>query len=126
MLLGGGAALFGCNAFFTVPIETWFAMAGFLLFVAGLLLSLFAFFRATAVLTNTEMRRSNGLTIPIVTTLIAAIAWSVVINTAIQAKRSMDKRAQYEEEHWDELHGTNESQQSGPAYPPQGVGSADP
>ncbi len=91
-LLGGGAVLFGLNAFLPVPIETWFAIAGMVVVVAGLVFGLGAFFRGIATLTNTESRRTAGILVPILTILIAGGAWAAVVTTAIQVKRSMDQR----------------------------------
>ena len=127
-LLVGGALLFGSNGFFPVPIETWLAIAGILVFSAGLIFGLVALIRAIAIISTASSRRQSGITIPLITAAIAIVAWLAVIMTAVETKRSMDKRAQYELDHWDELHGTKEngSQQGGPGYPPQGVGSPDP
>jgi len=94
--------------FFLTP----FIGAAYLLWTAGLLFSLFDFFRAIATLSNAENRRGTGIILPLLTVLIALGAWAVVVNFGIQFKRSLDKRAQYELEHWDELHGKNESQPS--------------
>ena len=127
-LLVGGALLFGSNGFFPVPIETWLAIAGILVFSAGLIFGLVALIRAIAIISTASSRRQSGITIPLITAAIAIVAWLAVIITAVETKRSMDKRAQYELVHWDELHGTKEngSQQAGPGYPPQGVGSPEP
>ena len=110
VLLLGGAGLFGLNAFLPLPIETWFAIAGMLVFAAGLLFGLFAFFRSVAVLANPESRRATRVLLPILTILIAGIAWFTVVTTAIQVKRSMDQRAQFEQEHWDQLHQTSKGE----------------
>lgn len=91
-LLGGGAALFGLNAFFPVPIETFFAVAGMVVFVAGLLFGLVAVFRSIGTLTNSESRRVAGIRFPIQTILIVVGIFVVVTTTAIQVKRSMDQR----------------------------------
>ena len=115
-MLAGGWLIFSLNAFFPVPIETWFAIAGMLLFVAGLLFGLFGFFRGPASLRNADARRSSGIAAPVVTMLIAVTSWSIVVYTAIEMKRSLDERAQFEQEHWDELYGTNtETETSQPA-----------
>lgn len=112
-LLAGGALLFWLNGFFSVPVETWFAIAGMLIFAAGLLFGLFGLCRAITVLTSPESRRATGILVPVLTIVVTASAWFIVVTTAIQMKRSLDKREQFEQEHWDELHGTNkeESQQ---------------
>ena len=98
--------MFLVNAFFPVPVETWFAVAGILVFVSGLLFGIFAFCRSLAVLANSASRRASGVVVPALTVAIALAAWYMVASTAIQMKRSLDKRAQLEDEHWDEHHGT--------------------
>ena len=117
VLLGGGATLARFSSF---------DIMGFLLFIMGLLLSIFSFFHAVANLNNAEMRRNKKLAAPIITALIAIIAWSAVACIAIRLKRGIDERIQWEKDHWEEIHGTNESQQSVAGYPPQGVGSPEP
>ncbi len=98
-LLTGGAVLFGLNAFFPVPIETWFATTGMLVFSAGLLFGIVALFRSIAALTNSESRRVVGLQLPLQTILIVVGILAVVVTMVIQVKRSLDKRAQVEVEH---------------------------
>jgi membrane-bound ClpP family serine protease len=104
-LLVGGAVLFGLNGFLPVPVETWVAIAGMVVFTSGLIFGLFAFFRGITSLASATSRRDKRL--PIVTVLLVSTAWFVVVSMAIQVKRSMDQRAQVEQEHGNELHGTN-------------------
>ena len=91
-LLVGGGVLFGLNAFFPVPIETWFAIAGMLVFAAGMLFGIAAGVRSIAVLSNAAFRKTTGILLPVLTIVIAGGAWAVVITTAIQVKHSMDER----------------------------------
>lgn len=91
-LLGGGAVLFGLNAFFPRPNETWFSIAGMIVFVSGLIFGLVAFFRGVATLASFASRQVSGILIPILTVVIAGVAWVLVVATVIHVKRSMDER----------------------------------
>ena len=92
VLLCGSAALFYFSAFL---------VAAYLLAIAGLLLSLFSFFHAVAILMNAEVRRRTNLTVPIFTALIAIVAWSAVVCEGIRVKQAFDKRIQQEQAHPD-------------------------
>jgi hypothetical protein len=97
-LLGSGALIFGLNAFCPVPAETVLAAAGGLIFAAGLLFGVFALFRSLAALRCAEARHSTGLVVPIVTIILAAGAWFVVIATFIQVRSSFEKRTKSQNE----------------------------
>ena len=73
-LFSGGVLLFTCGAF--MP---WLWIIGILFLIAGLLLGLIDFFRAISILGNADSRKSNGIISPIITALIAATAWSIVV-----------------------------------------------
>ena len=108
-LLFGGAVVFGLNALFSVPIEGYFAIAGILLFGAGLLFGAAGVFRSIATLTSRSLRSQTGIIVPVLTIAIGVTAWLLAVSTAILVKRSLDERAQYEQEHWDELYGATET-----------------
>ncbi|MFC1452258.1 hypothetical protein ACFLSJ_02815 [Verrucomicrobiota bacterium] len=63
-LLGAGALLFSLNAFFPVPVETWLAAAGMLVFAAGLVFGAVGFFRSVAALVSSKHREAGGIVVP--------------------------------------------------------------
>jgi hypothetical protein len=99
-LLGGGFILFALNGCFSVPVETYFAIAGMIVFAIGLLFALYGIFYSITVLGAASSRKASGLAVPILTLVLGCGAWFIVVGTIIQVKQSLEKRAQHKNENW--------------------------
>jgi hypothetical protein len=101
-LLGGGVVLTGIGTSLHRLLVPWALMIGVLLFVAGLLLALIDFFRAIAILRKPESRQRTGIILPILTALIAAAAWSIVVTVPVLFARGASQPCPFTE-HFPEM-----------------------
>ena len=92
--LVGGAGIFLINGFLPVPLETVFAIVGLLVFCVGMVASLVTFLWAIQSLASQQGRTASGILSPVSTILIGLAVWSVVIVSAVVAKKSLDMRDQ--------------------------------
>lgn len=95
-LLLGGWFVFCLNGNFPVPIETWVAMSGIVIFCLGLLYGLVSGIQSIVTILSKKRRQAIGTVAPILTLLIAVVAWTIVINTTLDVVHSLQKRAEAE------------------------------
>lgn len=96
-LLLGGWFLFCLNATFPVPIETWVAISGMVVICLGLLYGLVAGIESIVTILSKKRRQAIGIVAPILTLLIAVVAWTVMVNTTLNVFDSLQQRAEAEE-----------------------------
>ena len=113
-LLVAGAIIFAANGFFLVPIETYFALAGGLVFVSGMIFGVIASVRSIIVISRPDLRQISGIILPALVLIITTGTWLVVVTTLIQVNRSLEERERIEIERMDILREkTNETSQPG-------------
>lgn len=95
-LLLGGWFLFCLNATFPVPIETWVSISGIVVICFGLLYGLVAGIASIVTILSKKRRQAIGIVAPILTLLIAVVAWTVVVNTSLNVFHSLQQRAEAE------------------------------
>jgi hypothetical protein len=93
-LLVGGMGVFILGKLFPVPAEEVFMTVGTAVFFAGMIAALVGTIWAIFTLTNPALRRTGGITTPVITILIAAFAWSGALLTVYKFKKSSDVRTE--------------------------------
>ena len=93
-LLVGGMGTFILKDLFSVPVEKLFVAVGTAVFFAGMIAALVGAVWSICTLTNPALRRTRGITTPVVTILIAAFAWSGALLTVYKFKKSNDVRTE--------------------------------
>jgi hypothetical protein len=95
-LLLGGMGIFILKDLFSVPVEKVFVVVGTTVFFAGMIASLVGAIWSICMLTQPALRRTYGITTPVVTILIAAFAGSGALLTLYKFKKSHDVRTEAE------------------------------
>lgn len=93
-LLFGGMGIFILGKLFPVPAEKVFMAVGTGVFFAGMIVALVGAIWSICTLTSPALRRTGGLTVPLVTILIAAFTWSGALLTLYKFKTSHDVRTE--------------------------------
>jgi len=97
-LFCGGILLISLKVSYTV-------LVGLFCLLAGLLLGLIGFFHAVVALAKRSSQLANGITIPIITILISAGSWLLVVYSINQVKKSFDKQHIWiKQQQWKKLH----------------------
>jgi hypothetical protein len=91
-LLAGGMGVFILKRYSSVSVGRVFAAAGTAVFFAGMIVALVGMIWSICTLTNPALRRTYGITTPVVTILIAAFAWCGASWTVYKFKKSSDDR----------------------------------
>lgn len=89
-LLGSGWIILLLGAYFPVPVETVFAMAGMAIFLVGLAASVVAGILAFRSLASPQGRQSSGIVAPVAAILIGFLVWAGTLNTAFVVKKSLE------------------------------------
>lgn len=93
-LLAGGMGIFILKGSFFVSAERVFVAVGTAVFFAGMIVALVGTIWSICTLTNADLRRTCGITTPVVTILIASFAWSGALLTLYKFKKSNEARTE--------------------------------
>lgn len=80
------------NGFFPVPAETAFVVVGVSVSFVGFFACIVGVIWAVRALASPEGRQASGIVAPVVTIVIAFVAWSGVIASTVAVKKSLDAR----------------------------------
>ena len=93
-LLVGGMAVFILERVFPAPAERVFVAVGTSVFFVGMAVAAVGTIWSICTLTNTALRRTYGITTPVITILIAVFAWSGASLTVYKFKKLNDVRTE--------------------------------
>ncbi len=95
-LLLGGAAIFILGTWCPRPVQKGILPAGMLVFLAGMIVALAGAIWSLCTLASPALRKTHGLATPIVTMVIASLAWAGALVTVYKFKQSNDVRLEEE------------------------------